>query len=336
MSKFTRAFAGAKQVVLERLGVASHTENPLLNEKIDMLERTYEQYDTLLHQVALLRDQLVFVAKTHTSLADSLAEFGVREDQEGPLSAILAGAADTHRGAARATETLAPKLDRICDQIRTFRNAALEDARLSLERFDEARVAYDSARNSYESLERMGRRVNRHQLDQSEDEMKEAKKKFDAKLTDTFEKLVVLNEMRVKQTRSALESYVKAMAAFQVPIATSFINLDAKATALSANEDDAHKAVSTTDFKRFVLREEFPAAAGAAAAADTAATEPTTAAAAADATPSTERDAPAAAAAAVAAGAGASSEGGSPAGQTSEPAEAEPVVDEEVPKAKCE
>jgi thymidylate kinase len=318
MSKFSRAFAGARQVVLERLGVASHTENPLLNEKIEMLERTYEQYDTLLHQIALFRDQLVFVAKTHTSLADSLADFGVREDQGGPLSAILAGAAASHRGAARATEVLAPKLDRMCDQIRTFRNAALEDARVSLDRFDEARIAYDSARNSYESLERLGRRVDRHRLAEAEDEMKEAKVKFDAKLMDTFEKLVVLNEMRVKQTRSALEAYVKAMAAFQVPIATSFIDLDAKTTALSANEDDAHKAVSTSDFKRFVLKEEFPAAspeAEAPAAADAAA-----AGAADPAAPATTEPV---------------ATEGMPADQTTPPA-AEPVEDEEVPKAKSE
>jgi len=202
--KVAQSIFTAKHKVLESLGQVDAVIDPDTQKRIDKLNFITSQYDRLLAVATQLLNNFKAFSESQRLLGDHLYETGVKEEER--LREPLREAGDIHRLLEKKSSELITSLKQFIDVTSTFRNAAIDDTLLNLERYTQARHAYHGALVHLQDLQ--------EPTPEARLIVDESKKLMDKTREDLVTKIVVLNEKRVQDLTFRLAEYMKSLRSY--------------------------------------------------------------------------------------------------------------------------
>lgn len=138
----TKSYMCSKQLVNEKLGKRSPTSvDSKLEEKISNLKETQTRYLEMLKNFESIKSQIENMAKMQKSVGDNLAQLSSWRDV---LTLEYQTNAEVQLVVAKNGDDLLTGLNRFIDALSTFTNKTMEDTLITVAKYNEARLEYDS------------------------------------------------------------------------------------------------------------------------------------------------------------------------------------------------
>eukprot|EP01119_Soliformovum_irregulare_P002834 TRINITY_DN13092_c0_g1_i1.p1 TRINITY_DN13092_c0_g1~~TRINITY_DN13092_c0_g1_i1.p1 ORF type:complete len:301 (-),score=87.63 TRINITY_DN13092_c0_g1_i1:38-940(-) len=202
---FNKMFQVAKERVMEKMGKAHKTEDPVLAEKIKKLDDVKQQYDKIIAVGKKYVEQTIALNNTTRSLGALFTTFSVNDTENTAGMMMMFGNAQSE--IATQNEVILQKAERFFGTITTFRDKAIEDALETIKRYESARVEFDTYQNKYGATEENPKST-KEQIEDSRLKMEKYKAIYEKANRDTDQKLTHLNEIRIMDMNAQIETFV--------------------------------------------------------------------------------------------------------------------------------
>jgi len=212
-TKLSQTIFVTKQKVLETLGQAEGSSDQLTKDRIEKLNAIDFQYERLFLLSTALLSHFQALVDSQKLIGEHFNMTGMKEEEV--LTDALITTGNMHQGLDRASGALIATLQRILSTVGTFKNAAIQDTMINLERYTKARQEYDGSRLRLEDIN-SGSRPNREKVEEAKLICEESKKLMDKYSEDLSTKVVLLNEKRVQDLSFQLAEYMKGFRTYYV------------------------------------------------------------------------------------------------------------------------
>eukprot|EP01125_Pyxidicula_operculata_P017806 TRINITY_DN6287_c0_g1_i1.p1 TRINITY_DN6287_c0_g1~~TRINITY_DN6287_c0_g1_i1.p1 ORF type:complete len:337 (-),score=77.10 TRINITY_DN6287_c0_g1_i1:59-1069(-) len=247
LHKVAQTIFTTKHKVLETFGQAESVIDIDTQKKIDKLNDISAQYENLSTLAERLLNNFRALAESQKRMGNFLYESGTKELDD--LSQPLHDSGVVHRALDKQTNEMVTSLRKLISVISTFRQAAVEDTILNLDRYTQSRQQYQGALAHLKDLEE-AHPVARISTDGAKLVVEESKKAMDKAREDLLTKVVVLNQKRIQDLGVCLSEYMRAMGRYYVQNTNVFDNL--KEEKDSQEDVESRRSQASAEFNSLI------------------------------------------------------------------------------------
>jgi len=243
MTKVKQSMFVTKRKLMESLGDEPANIDPELQLVIDKLQMTASEYTNLYKLANKMYYDFKAFAETQKLLGSHLYEIGVKEEEG--IRESLQEIGTVHRNLEKDSIVLLKSLGGLIESIKTFRNAAVQDTLINLERYTETRQEYEGIIMLINDLEQ--------QTEPPQDEIAQAKQLAEETkilvnkyAEDLKTKVSILDEKRIQVVKTQLKTYIETLCSYYLGCNEQLSELEVLTS--TENTSDFNHLVST-EFK---------------------------------------------------------------------------------------
>jgi len=221
VSPWDRMYRTMKEKVFEKIGKVTITEDLVMQNKLDEIQKITSQYDELLSLGRKYCDQFAGIIETTKQLSLYFANGGFREKE---LSSQMFAVAENYRNNYLQSESYLFTLQKFYGGLQTFRSKAIEDTMETAKRYERSRLEADAYRLKYNELlevERKGNSVSKDKMDQAKLEADQFRSIYEQLKKDLDEKINTLNDMRILDLQFQLDAFLNSQVKFYQDLGSS-------------------------------------------------------------------------------------------------------------------
>uniref|UniRef100_A0A6B2LGA9 AH domain-containing protein n=1 Tax=Arcella intermedia TaxID=1963864 RepID=A0A6B2LGA9_9EUKA len=207
---FQQSVFVAKHKLMETFSNEPVQVDPELQQEIDKLNSTAEDFTQLYRYSCKLYDDFKTLRTTQKALGNHFYEAGVKEDQR--IRQMLQNVGTLHRSLEKESYTITSAMEGLIAGIKTFRTAAVEDTLLNLEKFNKARLEYNGALALIKNLEQFGG----GDVEEAKRVAEVYKSDMERFSNDLEIKVEILNQKRVQILEAQMNLYVEGLKQYYI------------------------------------------------------------------------------------------------------------------------
>jgi len=142
-SKLSQTFFVSKQRVLETMGQSEGSIDQYTKDKVEILNNISAQYDNLYQLCTGLTSDFKALSESQKLIGEHFNVVGLKEEEI--LIDPLTQLGNAHKSIDKMNAELFEGLQRLLNNIGTYRSAVIADTMLNMERYTKARLEYDGA-----------------------------------------------------------------------------------------------------------------------------------------------------------------------------------------------